>query len=228
MTTWNVARMRMRLLACAACAAAAALALPWAAAQTAAVRAVRASAPPTTIDARAIAASVCAPCHGADGNSHEARYPVLAGQSSAYLHDQLEQFAAQGRRPAGGVMGAFAVALSEPQMQALADYFASQAPAAPSPSRTGENREKGEGIFFEGVPGRNVPACASCHGVGGTGLAPRFPRIAGQHAAYLAAQLAQYRAGRRISDRQALMREVASGLSDHDIAAVAAFASTMR
>ena len=179
------------------------------------------------VDARALAEQVCAPCHGADGNSRAPRYPNLAGQVAPYLHDQLRQFAAQGRRPAGGVMGAFALSLDDRQMESLADYFAGQ-PLEARPSYQRAANPRGEAIFNEGVPGKNVPACASCHGVRGTGLAPRFPRIAGQHAEYLADQLAQYRSGSRISDRQGLMREVAAGLSDRDIAAVAAFVATMR
>lgn len=201
-------------------------ALGFAALLAAAQPALQATQSPSTVDARAIAHQVCAPCHGADGNSRTALYPILAGQNAAYLHDQLRQFAAQGRRPAGGVMGAFALSLDDVQMASLADYFASQAPAAPAGEPDAANR-RGKAIFFEGLPGKNVPACASCHGLRGTGLAPRFPRIAGQYAGYLAAQLAHYRAGDRISDRQGLMRQVAARLSDRDIAAVAAYVSAM-
>jgi cytochrome c553 len=41
--------------------------------------------------------------------------------------------------------------------------------------------------------------CFICHGVDGESSSPLFPRLAGQHAAYVARQLADYRAGRRLS-----------------------------
>jgi cytochrome c553 len=41
---------------------------------------------------------------------------------------------------------------------------------------------------MEGVPGRQIPACASCHGGQAQGNGP-FPRLAGQHAPYLLRQL---------------------------------------
>jgi cytochrome c553 len=201
--------------ACGALASAGALAAP------------DATAAPVGADAPRIVRQVCAACHGADGNSVAPRYPVLAGQGADYLFDQLQQFASQGRRPTGGVMGAFAVNLDRRQMQALADYFARQPPQPRGDGRPPPNDE-GERIFTNGVADAHVPACASCHGVHGDGLPPRFPRLAGQHAGYLASQLRLYRAGTRISDRQGLMRAVATHLSDHEIDAVASYAAALR
>src|SRR5690606_17206066 len=37
-------------------------------------------------------AAVCGACHGADGNSTDAQYPKLAGQSEAYIVRQLSHF----------------------------------------------------------------------------------------------------------------------------------------
>ena len=161
------------------------------------------------------------------GNSVAAHYPVLAQQGAPYLLDQLHQFAAQGRRPDGGVMGAFAVALSAREMEALADYFSRQ-PLHPSPAAEARPNERGERLFQDGLESPHVPACASCHGVRGDGLPPKFPRLAGQHARYLAIQLHRYRDGSRISDRQGLMREVAAGLSDVDIDALARYAASLQ
>ena len=206
--------------------AAAALALTTASTPAQTVPA-QATAPPAGVDARHIVEQVCSACHGADGNSKAPNYPVLAQQGAAYLHDQLVQFAAQGRRPEGGVMGAFAVNLSGPEMESLADYFSRQA-LSPRSSTGAQANSKGESIFYNGIVDHDVPACASCHGVRGEGLAPRFPRLAGQHAAYLATQLRRYRAGTRLSDRDALMRHVAAKLSNADIEAVADYAAAMR
>jgi len=41
--------------------------------------------------------------------------------------------------------------------------------------------------------------CAMCHGEQGESSSPVFPRLAGQHAAYVARQLADYKSGRRQS-----------------------------
>lgn len=227
-TTAHVGRLRFRRLRF----------VPWARAAAAATLTLtivgapaqvppQATAPPVGVDARHIVEQVCSACHGADGNSKAPNYPVLAQQGAPYLHDQLVQFAAQGRRPDGGVMGAFALSLTGPEMESLADYFSRQA-LTPRSSTGVLANPKGESIFYNGIVDHDVPACASCHGVRGEGLAPRFPRLAGQHAAYLATQLRRYRAGTRISDREGLMRHVAAKLSDADIEAVADYAAAMR
>ncbi len=63
-------------------------------------------------------------------------------------------------------------------------------------------------------------ACAACHGPDGNSPAPTFPKIAGQHAAYLIKQLNEYKSG----DRQnATMNGMVAALSEQDIADLAAF-----
>jgi cytochrome c553 len=63
-------------------------------------------------------------------------------------------------------------------------------------------------------------ACAACHGPDGNSPAPTFPKVAGQHADYLAKQLTEYKNG----DRQnATMNAMAAALSEQDIADLAAF-----
>src|SRR5262245_42887248 len=85
--------------------------------------------------------------------------------------------------------------------------------------------EVGESIYAQGVPGK-VPACAVCHGPrgegGGEGL---FPRLAGQPAAYLEAQLKAFRDGKRSS---AVMAPTVAAMSDAEVSAVAAFLSRER
>jgi cytochrome c553 len=67
--------------------------------------------------------------------------------------------------------------------------------------------------------------CVACHGEDGRGIAPNFPVLAGQHADYLAHSLKQYRSGER---NNALMAPMAAGLSDDDIADLAAYYAAMR
>ncbi|RFF32816.1 c-type cytochrome [Wenzhouxiangella sediminis] len=64
-------------------------------------------------------------------------------------------------------------------------------------------------------------ACQACHGKDGNlAVTPDTPIIAGQHAGYLEYALKQYRSGER---QNAQMNGFASGLSDQDIADLAAW-----
>lgn len=69
----------------------------------------------------------------------------------------------------------------------LADYFAKQS-AAQGRSGNAVVVAQGRHVFEEGVPARQIPPCASCHGAHAEGRGP-FPRLAGQHAPYLLKQL---------------------------------------
>lgn len=51
--------------------------------------------------------------------------------------------------------------------------------------------------------------CSMCHGEQGESSSPVFPRLAGQHAAYVARQLADYKSGRRLSTTmQAMVQDL--------------------
>jgi cytochrome c553 len=62
--------------------------------------------------------------------------------------------------------------------------------------------------------------CAACHGNDGIAVLPEAPNLAGQNAAYSAAQLRQYRSGER---RHELMTVVSQELTDAQIADLAAW-----
>ncbi len=66
--------------------------------------------------------------------------------------------------------------------------------------------------------------CAACHG--GAGISPvgTFPNLAGQKEEYLAAQIKAFRDGARVS---AQMQPMVSGLSDDDIANLAAYYASL-
>ena len=59
--------------------------------------------------------------------------------------------------------------------------------------------------------------CFICHGPDGESSSPVFPRLAGQHANYVARQLADYQSGRRKSDT---MRPMVEDLAAADFAAL--------
>ncbi|HET7792405.1 MAG TPA: c-type cytochrome [Rhizobacter sp.] len=62
--------------------------------------------------------------------------------------------------------------------------------------------------------------CGACHTADGSRGAPANPIIQGQHAAYLAKQLTEFKAGKRTN---AVMQGFAATLSDEDIKNVTAF-----
>ncbi|HUI61455.1 MAG TPA: c-type cytochrome [Steroidobacteraceae bacterium] len=71
-----------------------------------------------------------------------------------------------------------------------------------------------------------VGVCGTCHGPGGNSVQPKFPRLAGQNAAYLAAQLKSFRSQTR-GDPDAIgyMWGMAGELSDETIEALATYYS---
>ena len=179
----------------------------------------------------------CASCHGAGGNSTIPSNPNLAAQPHEYLAKQLTDFAPKDEKskPARGgangapsVMTPFASALSPEDKQNIAYYLAQQS-LDPETAGTATNEatmERGQHIWRGGLPDRNVPACAACHSANGAGLPGRYPRLAGQHAGYIADQLKLFRSNERANN--SVMHEIADRMSDADIAAVADYAAGLR
>ena len=67
---------------------------------------------------------------------------------------------------------------------------------------------------------KKAAPCAACHGQDGNSAAPTFPKLAGQGAAYTYKQLMDFKAGKR---QNALMQGQVAGLSEQDMADLAAF-----
>jgi len=76
---------------------------------------------------KAKATEVCAACHGADGNSQSPDFPRIGGQYPDYLAKALRDYKA-GRRK-NPIMAGFAQTLSTQDIDNLAAYYSSQAPA---------------------------------------------------------------------------------------------------
>lgn len=72
---------------------------------------------------------------------------------------------------------------------------------------------------------RYAAICAACHGSNGISVAPIYPNVAGQKSEYVVAQLKAFRAGSR---QNAIMQPMAKGLSDADIANIAAYVATLK
>ncbi len=79
---------------------------------------------------------------------------------------------------------------------------------------------KGEALYANGDPARNIIACVSCHGPAGNSTITQNPRLAGQHAAYLAKQLKNFTEASRSNP---IMTMTAKALSADDVKNVTAF-----
>ncbi len=176
-----------------------------------------------------IAASVCAACHGADGNSTIPANPKLAGQHAAYLYKQLRNFkvkpgAKEAERP-NPVMAGFAAQLSDEDMRNVAAFYASQT-LKPSVARDKDVVALGQKIYRGGIENKNVPACAGCHSPNGAGIPDEFPMIAGQFAEYTQSQLVAFRQHLRRNSVQ--MTSIASRMSDDEIKALSEYIAGLR
>jgi cytochrome c553 len=203
-----------------------AVAAAWLIGQGAAAQQPPAAADPAK--GQQLASQVCAACHSADGNSVIAINPKLAGQSAEYLVKQLTDLA----KPAGDktgrenpVMSAIAMSLSDPDRHNVAAWFSAQAPKQ-ALARDKEAAELGQRIYRTGIPEKAVPACAGCHGPSGDGLPALYPRIGGQYAEYLVAQLKAFREGSRRNSVP--MQQIAFRMNDSEMSAVADFSAGLR
>jgi cytochrome c553 len=165
----------------------------------------------------------CDRCHGTNGTGRwDAGVPVLAGQSETYLAATLRAYAEQ--RRASGIMQPLARELESRAIDALAHHYAirPRQSAASPPTEMVEPVVLGEAIARSGIPAAGIPPCMSCHGP--PTRYPHYPELAGQDAAYFARQLELFRDGVRGGTAFAhIMQSFAGGLTDRDIAAVAAF-----
>jgi cbb3-type cytochrome c oxidase subunit III len=165
--------------------------------------------------------AVCGACHGADGNSAAPNFPKLAGQGEKYLLKQLHDVKS-GKRQIVEMTGML-TNLSDQDLADIAAYFASQkmSVGAADPAMV----ERGEALFRGGKLAEGMPACTGCHSPDGAGLAAAgYPKLGGQHAAYVAKQLTDFREGNRTNDGDAMiMRAIAAKLSNKDIEAVSSF-----
>lgn len=70
--------------------------------------------------------------------------------------------------------------------------------------------------------------CATCHGANGIAIAPIYPNLKGQKGPYLISSLKAYKSGQRQGGMAAIMKPQAMGLSEIDMADLAAYYSSMK
>jgi len=188
---------------------------------------IAAAAPPTIVTQGKGAAIACASCHGVDGAGNaQTGFPVLAQLQPAHFAKQIADFKAGTR--VNPIMTPIATAMSTEDVESSARHYASQVrPKTVAATTDPAVIARGRNLAINGAWNRDVPPCFKCHAVDGLGIAPAFPPIAGQHAAYTVNQLQAWKTGTRTNDPQKLMKTVAEKLTDDDIHAVADYLATL-
>jgi cytochrome c553 len=75
------------------------------------------------------------------------------------------------------------------------------------------------------VPAIAGQVCATCHGADGNSLIPVNPKLAGQHAGYIAKQLTEFKSGKRANP---VMAGMAAMLSKDDVKSVADYFASQK
>ncbi len=169
-------------------------------------------------------APACSACHGARGAGQPAAaIPRLAGLNPFYIEHQLTSFADGSRK--NDTMSPFAKALAPAERQAVAEYYAGLPLPETAPGKAADAAMLTAGAVSaeRGDWSRGVPACSQCHGANGAGVGATFPRLAGQSANYIEAQLNGWQTGVRRNDPMGLMSGISKKLDKNQIAAVAAY-----
>jgi cytochrome c553 len=185
------------------------------------------------VHGRQIADTTCVACHGLTGTSLVGEFPNLAGQKADYLTQELDAFRTGTR--SSPVMQPIAASLSDTDIADVVAFYHQQTPRADAATDPGLIAG-GRRIYDLGLSA-SVPACASCHEPGATGMmgggmmgrgmpmmgmgsTAIVPQIRSQHAAYVVAQLERLATGARPAS---VMGAIAAGLTGSERRAVAAW-----
>lgn len=165
----------------------------------------------------AVDPQLCVACHGANGNSTNPAVPSLAGQPGQFIGTQLVMF--REKRRNDPLMSPIAAGLSNADINALGKFFSAQEHAAPAKTAP-------EAVAASGRRITEQFNCTACHGAALKGQ-QHIPRLAGQQAEYLRAQLRGFKAGTRF-DMDGNMTAAAQPLSPADIDVLAEYLSTLQ
>lgn len=158
--------------------------------------------PAADLDAGRKVANMCRTCHGLDGYAAIPIAPHIGGEPQDYLEAQLMAFKTGQRQHE--MMSVVATGLSAQQIADVSAWYASYAAVATLP----------DGVSPDDAP----QGCVSCHGADGISLLLDAPNLAGETNIYIDTQLKAFKRGQRTHD---VMSEVAAGLSDAEIRAIA-------
>ena len=166
---------------------------------------------------------VCAGCHLTEGwGETSGTFPQLAGQHKAVLIKQMADIR-EGNRD-NPTMYPFTLPRAIGGAQSLADVVAYI-------QKLPMNPENGKGEWDKGTPeftqGEKLykDNCVECHGENGEGIAEKyFPRIQGQHYAYMLRQFEWIRDGKRRNANPDMVKQI-KGFSDKDMQMVINYVS---
>ena len=161
---------------------------------------------------KALAAAVCAGCHGDTGISQIPNTPSLVGLDPKYLVDAMKAYK-NGQRK-NDTMKAMLASVNEGAMNNIALFYALQKPARAKTPAAGD-----------AVAGKAAAtSCSGCHGDEGVSGSPATPSLAGQDAQYIAAALLGYKTGTRANDT---MKGIAASLDANVMKNLGAYYATL-
>jgi cytochrome c553 len=152
---------------------------------------------------------VCNTCHGGNGQPHNAATPIIWGQQENYLIKQLHDFHGDARN--SEVMRWMATALTQPELQAAATYFAKKSWPAKTANTAGGPS-----------PPAMLAVCQACHQQNFVGGLPA-PRLAGQKYEYLVDSMRAYAEGKRTNNAE--MMRMMEAISPDERDAIARYLS---
>ena len=161
---------------------------------------------------------LCAACHGPQGLSRDPAIPSLAGQPKIFLENQLV-IIREGLRDVPQMRGTLD-GLKDPDLTALANYFASQ--PAPQPAAGPVN----EARFQRGKELARSALCGTCHLPDYSGR-QQVPRLAGQHERFLLDSMKSFR-DHPGPGRDTIMSAALFGIPDAQLEDLAHFFAHMK
>ena len=180
---------------------------------------------PNVKNGNAIAANICASCHGESGVSPNAQFPHMAGQSAFAIYKQLHDFKNGAR--ANEIMASVVQDLDDEQMADVAAHFSSLTKGALDPRTVSSGDPDVVSLVEYGISTRGIPSCASCHGIHAGGPI-ETPTLAGQRQEYILAQLNAFASGDRHNDIFNRMRGIAAKLHKEEIEKLAEYYAAVR
>ena len=172
--------------------------------------------------------AMCIGCHGIQG--YQASFPqvykvpMIAGQGGKYVAAALAEYKKGDRHHP--TMRAIAASLSDADMADLAAYYQQHGasmikPVADTPAA--QPSAEVAALLAKG-------ACASCHGANySKPVAPAYPKLAGQHADYLASALRAYgtEGNPKIGRANAIMSAQVKQFKPAELRAMAAYLGSL-
>ncbi|MGA8513636.1 MAG: c-type cytochrome [Burkholderiaceae bacterium] len=173
-------------------------------------------------------AAMCIGCHGIAG--YQASFPevykvpMISGQGAKYISNSLAAYQKGERKHP--TMGAIAASLSEQDMADLAAYYSQHGKVEGATLPEKANHEPSAAVASLLQKG----ACISCHGANfAKPIDPSYPKIAGQHADYLAVALKSYKAEglAKVGRSNGVMGGIAKQFSPAEMNALAKYVSSL-